>query len=116
MRLVATLLILLSAIPSATAEQADIADWSVTGADLYAKCTSANDMVAHACGEYLLGFLYASIAAMPANAQLFCPPSNLSFFMLETAYIKWAKANPDLLKQSRLRAAAGALSAAFPCR
>jgi hypothetical protein len=73
-------------------------------------------MIAHACGEYLLGVLDAAIGVMPANAQLFCPPGSLSFFQLETAYMKWAEANPDLLHQSRIRSAAGALSAAFPCR
>jgi hypothetical protein len=116
MRLVAAFLILFASIARAVAEQPNVADWSVSGQDLYAKCTSANDMIAHACGEYLLGVLDAAIGVMPANAQLFCPPSSLSFFQLETAYIKWAKANPDLLNQSRIRAAAGALSAAFPCR
>jgi hypothetical protein len=71
---------LLFSIRGAADEQPSVADWSVTGQDLYVKCVSANDMIAHACGEYLLGFLDASIASTPANAQLFCPPSSLSFF------------------------------------
>ena len=116
MRLATALLILLVSLSKIAAEQPNIADWSVTGQDLYAKCTSANDMVAHACGEYLLGVLDVAIGVLPANAQIFCPPTSLSFFQLDTAYIKWAKANPDLLRQSRIRSASGALSAAFPCR
>jgi hypothetical protein len=116
MPLVAALLIVLVSIPELATEQPNVADWSVTGQDLYAKCTSANDMVAHACGEYLLGVLDAAIGVLPSNTQIFCPPASLSFFQLETAYIKWAKANLDLLPQSRIRSAAGALSAAFPCR
>ena len=93
----------------------DVASWSETGSDLYDKCSSANGTVAHACGEYLLGVLDGVITATPAKAQIFCPPDNLSFFQLETVYINWAKANPDLLGRARVLAAAGALSAAFPC-
>jgi hypothetical protein len=93
----------------------DIASWSTTGKDLYEKCSSANGTIAHACGEYLLGFLTGVIMATPVNAQIFCPPTNLSFFQLETAYIKWAKANPELLGRTLSMAAAGALSDAFPC-
>jgi hypothetical protein len=99
----------------AESSRPNIASWSTTGKDLYEKCSSANGTVAHACGEYLLGFLTGVVMATPANAQIFCPPANLSFFRLETAYIKWAKANPELLGRTLSMAAAGALSDAFPC-
>ena len=97
------------------AQSADIAQWSATGGDLYEKCASPDGTIAHACGEYLLGLVDGAIMSMPAGAQLFCPPAKFSFFQLEAAYISWAKANPDLLGRSRGMAAAGALSAAFPC-
>jgi hypothetical protein len=73
-------------------------------------------MIAHACGEYLLGLLDGVVMSMPGNAQLVCPSQALSFFQLEEAYLKWAKANPELLDRSRGTAAASELSAAFPCR
>jgi hypothetical protein len=98
------------------AERPDTASWATTGADLYKKCSSADGTVAHACSEYLLGFLTGVIMATPANAQVFCPPANLSYFELEMAYINWAKANPDLLGRSPSITAAGALSTAFPCQ
>jgi hypothetical protein len=115
MRLLVYLLLFVSIPALSTAQQPNVADWSVTAHDLYEKCTSANDMIAHACGEYLLGVLDGVIGTLPANAQIVCPPDAVSFFQLETAYINWAKANPDILHQSRLRGAAGALSMAYPC-
>jgi Rap1a immunity proteins len=97
------------------AQPADIAPWSATGRDLYEKCVSPDETVAHACGEYLLGLLDGVVMSMPTDAQLVCPPRSLSFFQLEVAYLNWGKANPELLDRSRGIAAAAALSAAFPC-
>ena len=91
------------------------AGWSTTGRDLYEKCASADGTIAHACGEYLLGLLDGVAMAMPADAQLVCPPHSFSFFQLETAYLDWAKANPALLDRGRGIDAAAALAAAFPC-
>jgi hypothetical protein len=108
----ALLLIVGTSLP---AQAGDIAGWSNNGRDLYAKCASDSGTIAHACGEYLLGFMAAAQMALPANAQLICPPPEISFFQLEEAYIVWAKANPDLLGRSPGKSAAAALSAAFPC-
>ena len=77
---------------------------------------SVNNAIAHACSEYLLGVLDGVVAATPSNAQVFCPPDHISFFQLETVYINWAKANPNLLDRARLLDAAAALAAAFPCK
>jgi hypothetical protein len=106
---------LLAVNVSTAARSAEIAQWSTTGKDLYEKCASAEGTVSHACGEYLLGVMEGVLAATPASAQVFCPPASVSFFQLETLYINWAKANPDLLGRAPVLAAAGALSAAFPC-
>jgi hypothetical protein len=100
---------------AASAQRPDVAGWAATGRDLYGKCASAEATVAHACGEFLLGVLDGVVIATPKDAQVFCPPDHLSFFQLEAAYVNWAKANPDLLGRERAVAAAGALSAAFPC-
>jgi hypothetical protein len=103
---------------AALAEEAtrpDIASWSATGNDLYEKCTSANSAVAHACAEYLLGLMTGIVISTPANAQIICPPSSVSFFQLELAYINWAKAHPELLSREPSLPAAAALRAVFPC-
>lgn len=103
----------LSAFHMASGREA--ASWSTDGRDLLEKCTSSNDVVVHACGEYLLGVMDGVIAALPADSQLICPPASISFFNLESAFSNWAQRNPNLLSQSRLRAAVSALSTTFPC-
>jgi hypothetical protein len=100
----------------AEAQRPDVAPWSANGKDLYEKCSSTNGSVAHACGEYLLGILDGVIIAMPSNAQVVCPPSNISFLQLETIYTEWAKTHPDFFDKGREMAAVAALSTAFPCR
>jgi len=108
-------LIILFPTTSAFAQQSKVIDWSTSGRDLYQKCASADYATHHACAEYMLGILDGVVAALPANAQLFCPPKSLSFFQLENAYIVWAKANNDLLGRDRMSAATAALVSAFPC-
>jgi hypothetical protein len=107
-------ILLLQAIAEGV-QSAEIAEWSGTGRDPYEKCASSDQMVAHACGEYLLGLLDGVVISMPPNAQLVCPSANLSFLQLETAYLNWAKANADLLGKDRGISAASALAATFPC-
>lgn len=102
-------------LASSSASARDIAGWPSNGRDLYVKCASADGTVAHACAEYLLGFMTGVQMALPASAQIMCPPSQISFFQLETAYINWAKSNADLLQRSPGMSAAAALTAAFPC-
>jgi hypothetical protein len=109
------LAIAFSIVPSSAEQQSVEAEWSDTGQDLLEKCASQQTVIAHTCGEYLLGFLDGVVAATPANEQVLCPFDRVSSSQLETAYINWAKANPDQLGRARMLAAAGALSAAFPC-
>jgi Rap1a immunity proteins len=111
---VAICISLMSSSPPASAQQT--AGWPTTGRDLYAQCASENLAIAHACTEFLLGFMYGVVGALPANRQILCPPSTLSFMQMETLYINWAKANPTLLNHQAPWAAGAALSAAFPCR
>jgi hypothetical protein len=98
---------------SAIAQEA--AGWPTTGRDLYSQCASVNAAVAHACVEFLLGYMSGVGEALPANNQLFCPPPTLSFFQMETLYLTWAKANLDLLDRQAPQDAGAALLAAFPC-
>ena len=102
-------------VAAADAPASSIVEWPASGRDLYEKCASSDEAVIHACGEYLLGFLDGTVMALPTNAQIACPPSNLSFFRLEPAYLAWAKVHPELLNRPRGISAASALAAEFPC-